>query len=621
MRILTLVEHQRVWPGEQTGWSDERGRAELSAQDWAKLQTFDERHARGKESAQLFTWGSRHVTARSIVGVVQVGELCVEVLPKVEAREDAESASRQRRNLLVMLMLAGKIKMMPREVAAQFFARAPLSEAIALIFAQDLREQLMLGPSQGYIKREEQRATLKGKIQWSAHIRHNAARRDRFFVRHEELVVDTALNRLLLGVCRLLLKTLRARACQDMLGQCAAMLEGVTEQEPTWEAASHIALNRQNARFSAALETCKMILAQRGPAARAGAHDALSMVFEMNQLYEQFIAGLLRRKVLPLLGAKYQLHTQGAAQTTYLLTERGGEQDATRSARLKPDIYVSGPNGHRVVLDTKWKRLRSDAARDGVSVADLYQMSAYGHCLDAQQIILLYPLPPDDAVRERDYESSVQMTTGEPVWIYTRFIDLREDLSRREVQDRIAAKLESLLRADEREEGEEDEEVEEASETIRRNAPRLIGMLSQFERIAPAGFTVPRQRRKHFRRIIKQEWQGHFLYSGALFGDRDWIELAVRADLKMRSSLRAIALRRFEALRVALGEVAGTPLYLISHNNWSRFFLAIKLPLTMSDEELARALVALIEATSAMVEELLRAAGLNPRAALPTGPS
>ena len=58
---------------------------------------------------------------------------------------------------------------------------------------------------------------------------------------------------------------------------------------------------------------------------------------------------------------------------------------------MKPDVV--GIRGSKVewILDTKWKQLSIDDAKEGVSQADLYQMYAYASCYDCSDVVLLYP--------------------------------------------------------------------------------------------------------------------------------------------------------------------------------------------------------------------------------------
>ena len=72
------------------------------------------------------------------------------------------------------------------------------------------------------------------------------------------------------------------------------------------------------------------------------------------------------------------------------------QQDDGREFRrfqLKPDILVGPRNAPSLIIDTKWKRLKSSDEDDknGISQADMYQMYAYAQRYQCNDILLLYP--------------------------------------------------------------------------------------------------------------------------------------------------------------------------------------------------------------------------------------
>lgn len=58
---------------------------------------------------------------------------------------------------------------------------------------------------------------------------------------------------------------------------------------------------------------------------------------------------------------------------------------------LRPDIVVVRDGETRLIIDTKWKRLKEGQNREGVIPADAYQMFAYAERYDARDVVLLYP--------------------------------------------------------------------------------------------------------------------------------------------------------------------------------------------------------------------------------------
>ena len=43
------------------------------------------------------------------------------------------------------------------------------------------------------------------------------------------------------------------------------------------------------------------------------------------------------------------------------------------------------------IMDTKWKELSLEEAKEGVSQSDLYQMYAYANCYACNDVVLVYP--------------------------------------------------------------------------------------------------------------------------------------------------------------------------------------------------------------------------------------
>ena len=58
---------------------------------------------------------------------------------------------------------------------------------------------------------------------------------------------------------------------------------------------------------------------------------------------------------------------------------------------LRPDIVASDAGNIKFIIDTKWKRLKETANREGVATADVYQMFAYSTQYASPDVTLLYP--------------------------------------------------------------------------------------------------------------------------------------------------------------------------------------------------------------------------------------
>lgn len=443
MNRIAISEHGRIMrldPGKEP---EENQRA-LTAEQFERLQLWDERTARERGGELLFDWRAGYVKAKQYVGVIQWRDVLIEVLPKVSSEPDDEGEvdNFARGNLRVMLEYAHNLKVDQRGVAQQDHDDAPLSEFLIRLFARQLRDELFKGLPHGYREHEAQSAVLRGKLVLPTHLRTNAARADRFYVRHEEFTADVALNRAFKAAARALVRVASSALTRELLGECVSLLDDVSDVDVRTVRWEGLVLDRKVARFGPALTMARLLTQRQQTTGRQGQSETFALMYPMNALYEQFMAGFLRREVLPLLNEEldvgeepYELIAQGSGLSERYLFPATDTMKET--GLLKPDLMIRRGEDEAVILDTKWKHLtRYDErgksnARDGISMADLYQMVVYGHVFDSQRVLLVYPEPADKQIKERCY-SSIISTKKDPtarVSIETLFVPMGQELA------------------------------------------------------------------------------------------------------------------------------------------------------------------------------------------------
>ncbi len=451
MKRIWVTEHERVYKGAQ-GTKSERigGRVVLSRRHFERLQRFDERAA-DTEGRQIFEWRSRYARATQWVGVLQVGELSIEVLPKIERGISDGAYGREafaRKNLLYMLSLTGELPLRDRDIASQAAYEAPILETLIRIFAERLLKELLRGLDSEYVDRERNIGTVRGKLLFSEDIRHNVGRRDRLFCKFDEFLADTVMNRAFRACCRRLLLTSSGTSTREKLSRCIAVLDDVADVEISPEALERVVLHRQNERFQELFNFCKLILSNQSPAGTSGSTSAFSLFFDMNVLFESYVAAMLSRYVAPIRSSPTRVYPQSRGNLRHLVFSPRGEvtdgydpeRDGHKSYPLKADILVHDETGW-TVLDTKWKRLSTKKARQGVGPADLLQLYAYATRYEASSNILLYPAVPD--ATPQDFHLPLGPNGLQSIQV--RFIDMNRDLlvERKLIAKELAALLAS----------------------------------------------------------------------------------------------------------------------------------------------------------------------------------
>ena len=423
MKRLVVSEHTRLERRDGTV-PDGGGQVCLDGRRYDRLHAFD-RIGRSQDD-RVFEWGDGFARATQWVGVVQVPGLQVEILPKIDAlteglAPETEAARYEaRRNLLYMLSVSGDVPVRSRDVARLAVRQAPLSETLAAIFADRLRRELLRGPVRAYLELEEDLRLFKGKLVVARQVVLNSARRDRFYCRYDEFSGDTLLNRVLKASCGVLLDVTRMPGTQDALRHCLLLLDDVADAEIQDADFDRIALNRQNERFEDVLRFCRLLLSGRTPNVRAGATRTFSLLFDMNKVFERFVAAYLRRFVVPAL-ADVQLFPQALRHKRHLM-QSGGKG----VLQLQPDLLLESPLG-RVVMDTKWKLLSpGNRGRGGVAESDLYQLYAYTKRFGCTRSVLLYPSVPGLETRDFEVLDAGGQLSGERVMV--RHVGLHRNL-------------------------------------------------------------------------------------------------------------------------------------------------------------------------------------------------
>ncbi len=426
MRHLTLHEYERLYRGSADTRTGTRrgGRLFLSDYHFRRLRSYDESRATSS-GRQILDWNHRYATAQQWVGVVRIPGLSLEILPKAAPRH----------NLLYMLMTAGELPFRERDLAAQATENAPLLEVLVRLFAGRLFGELTLGRQHSYVQRRDNLPYIKGKLLIGRHLAQNLARPDRFHVEYDEFCADTPLNRIFKAACRRLVAMTTKMPLQERLTDCLFLLDDVRDVIPTPSDFDRIIINRQNERFADLFQFARLILLEQAPTSHGGDTKTFSLLFDMNAVFEKFIAQFLRHHILTNELSDCRLYDQARSRLEHLVYRPPPVLPANYRPRrhgskvlpLKADLLIErGP--HRLIIDTKWKVLSSEAGgRRGVSRNDLLQLFAYAQNYGARNNVLLYPHPGED-LDAQVFNLPLSGDGGDLQRIQVRFADLRANL-------------------------------------------------------------------------------------------------------------------------------------------------------------------------------------------------
>lgn len=332
------------------------------------------------------TW----VRPAQYVGAVRLANRTVEFLPKIEQVEGVSDLPAVRHNLLRMLLVAYDLEGATLGNAALDKDSDGWLDLLMRLFCRALADQLRRGLIRRYREECEDLPTVRGRLQIEEQLRRNLVHRERTACTFDEFDEDHALNQLLRVAIMRMLRLASNNTTQQALRELLPAFEGVSDIVPTADWLERVTPDRISERFGLCLGMARLFLQGATTGLYAGEQNSFALLFDMNDLFERFVARTLRRE---LRKSACEVSIQDSRH--HLVRDLKSSQ---RLFRLRPDIVVRKGGLSLCVVDTKWKRLSPEERKLGIAQGDLYQMLAYAEGYGCAVVLLIYPWDPAGGV-------------------------------------------------------------------------------------------------------------------------------------------------------------------------------------------------------------------------------
>ena len=332
-----------------------------------------ERVQRGMK-VDAFKWvGRNQVKATQYVGMLSSATTRLEILPKINNLGVADT----RHVLIRMIGIAWNVPIEDGDVTGHDYQNCDLLELLIGLFALRLLKEVRAGLFRAYRQHEDDLTRLRGKMDVTRQFTKFAATSQRLACRYDEFTADTSVNRLLLCAVVFLRRKTVHPGTQRLLNEIFAHLPDVQMVSAPEALAAKVSPNRANQRWETLAKLSRLFLLSVYQTAHGGNREGIALLFDMNVLFESYVAVLVRKACVPL---GYEVRTQGP--NDYLTRDN--------VFQTRPDVYVKRGDD-AIVLDTKWKKVDIAKPNFGVDQTDAYQMHAYAHVYKSRATILLYP--------------------------------------------------------------------------------------------------------------------------------------------------------------------------------------------------------------------------------------
>ena len=323
-----------------------------------------------KNDNKYYTIIHKGIKFNSYVGVIQINGLTIEILPKADKdNSDIEAQKKTWQNVLLnMLKVCKHIYVDNISETALKKRYNSILEVYFEMYLNEIEELIQKGLIKKYRRVQENQLALKGKLVFTKNIQKNSIHKERFYCEHQVYDKDHLLHQILHKGLKILDGFVSSNL-KDKLNRILFHFSDFKEVNINSSHFSKIIPNRKTQPYNKAIDIAKMIILNYSPNLNSGNDNMLTLLFDMNKLWEEYVYRILQ-KHKPV---DYYVSPQNS--TKFWETKR-----------IKPDIVIKH-NKETYIIDTKWKIVSSYKPSDD----DLKQMFAYNLFWEAEKSMLLYP--------------------------------------------------------------------------------------------------------------------------------------------------------------------------------------------------------------------------------------
>lgn len=350
-RIITVYEHDTL-------------KIEHDSKLWKSIL-----HFHSINGDKYFSIIFNGIKLKQYVGIIRFESTTIEILPKV----DKENASSLRSILMEILVETNPLNLSRVGNSFQYLKRSSLIDYFFLLFLNQTEKLLHQGLTKKYGVLRINSETIRGKILFSDTLKRNAP----FLHKHVQEKIDYNINNLENQIIKLTLKII------IRLSRTQSISNRAKELHKTFEQVSDIQKNKINIRaftklfksdiYRDILKLSEIIISGFLPDLRSGKEEAISLLFDMNKLYES----LVYRRLQKLSYTEEDLSVNNHLKNS---------KKIWKDKLIKPDIVIQY-KGNKFILDTKWKVPNPFIPSDN----DIKQMFVYGLFYNSKLNVLIYP--------------------------------------------------------------------------------------------------------------------------------------------------------------------------------------------------------------------------------------
>ncbi len=327
------------------------------------------------------------IRVNNYAGFIQTGEDLIEIFPKVfrNVPDIQSKRSLMLRHIFYWFGYCRKWRFPFARTSLDTIDIDSFPELIINLIANQFLEAVSGNPLTMYQPIEEALVTPRGSINFDRYTSQSLSRGNfhKLECDYEPFLFDNKVNRIIKYCTRLLLSQTRFTENQRILQEITFILSDVEDGAFTSADLESLSINPFFGEYVSVIDSCRTVLNQQLYSSTAYDLSQWCLLFPMEYIFEDFIAGFL------------ETHLSSEWKVEYQKSDRYVSDDP-KAFQMRHDIFLTAREGsnRRIIVDPKYKMRPTDYKKDtkkGIAQADLYQMFVYAVKRDCTEVILLYP--------------------------------------------------------------------------------------------------------------------------------------------------------------------------------------------------------------------------------------
>jgi 5-methylcytosine-specific restriction enzyme subunit McrC len=351
MRRIVVYEHDLL-----SVTAEDLSEAELEA-----LARFND-HYGGK----YFQLLHQAIRFKNYVGVLQVGDLQIEILPKLD-RGEANAPLRE--VLLQLLAHTQVLKIELSGAAALALQKTTILPLYIRVFLEAVEDLMQKGLLRTYEQKIQASKHWKGQVQLSRQLRLDAIQKPYVISKQSTYSYENQWHQILYSALRILMKMpleheliqWAERLLMDFPLQKAKLFQK--------EDFAQLPYDEKRLPYKNAIQLAELIILGFQPQLKTGGYTIFGLLFDMNFLYEEYVYRQIQGALREGESLKRQVSSRFWAEK-----------------EVRPDLLLE-IGGAQIVMDCKWKLLVHPSPED----QDLRQIYVYQQHFATKEGWLLYP--------------------------------------------------------------------------------------------------------------------------------------------------------------------------------------------------------------------------------------